>query len=82
MNIAINDPALDIRVLREVIRRRADQCVTAMNDMPMGSAAWQRERENIRYEAFRVVLGDIDHMLNSHRKKAGSSRRYDGVNHV
>lgn len=68
MNTLASDPALDLRALREVIRRRADQCVNAMQEMPHGSAAWQRERENVRYEAFRVVLTDIDHLLNSHRK--------------
>lgn len=69
MNIRISDATCDLRALREVIRRRADQCITAMNDMPHGSAAWQRERENTRYEAFRVVLTDIDHLLSSHRGK-------------
>lgn len=65
-HIAISDPVLDLRALREVIRRRADQCITAMNDMAMGSAAWQRERENVRYEAYRTVLHDIDHHIKSH----------------
>lgn len=68
MNISISDATLDLRALREVIRRRADQCINAMNELPHGSAAWQRERENTRYETFRVVLTDIDHLLNSHRK--------------
>lgn len=60
MKIEIMDPLLDLRHLREVVRKRADQCVMAMQELPMSSAAWQRERENTRYEAYRTVLHDID----------------------
>jgi hypothetical protein len=67
-HVQITDSTTDLRALREVVRRRAEQCVVAMNDLPMSSAAWQRERENVRYEAYRTVLTDIDHLLKSHGK--------------
>jgi hypothetical protein len=59
-HVTITSPLHD---LREVVRRRAEQCIYIMKELPMSSGAWQKEKENARYEAFRTILADIDRAL-------------------